>query len=66
MYIVVSDVLSVPQRAAAGSVGCVHEINERGLQPKKHFPTGNPQGKNVSHAGGRQHCVDMATSSLGV
>ena len=65
MYIVVSDVLSVPQRAAAGSVGCVHEINERGLQPKEYFPTGNPPGEECP-PGGRQHCVDMAASSQGV
>ena len=59
-YIVVSDVLSAPQGDTAGSVGCVHEISERGLQPKKHFPTGNSPGEECP-PGIRQHCVDMVT-----
>ena len=45
-YIVVSDVLSAPQGDTAGSVGCVHEISERGLQPKKALPNGKfPWGR---------------------
>ena len=39
MYIVVTDVLSASQGDAAGSVGCVHEISERGL-PNGNFPRG--------------------------
>ena len=61
----VNIVLSVLQRDAAGSVGSVHQINERRLYPEDFIPARNTSGEEYS-TGRSQHCVGTSARSQGV